>query len=115
MIQDELQTNIDLNKFNLSTINEDGSYSVQPNKNRQKSDWHLCLIDTEKEIMNYFIIPKESNVYSELYVRDDTNRFLLEFEPTDKLFKENLSKNKESFKKYLIKSFPYKDLWLGNN
>ncbi len=111
MIQDELQTRVDSNNFNLSTINKTGLYSVEPNKNCPESDWHLCLIDTDNEIINYFIIPKESNIYSKLYVRKDRNTFRLIFEPTDKLFKEKLSNNNESFKEYLIKSFPCKDLW----
>jgi hypothetical protein len=98
---------IDRNNFNISTINRNGVYSVEPNENCPQSDWHLCLINTQKQKIHYFLIPSESAVYRKLYFRKDTNRYRLIFEITDKNFRESIKG--EHFGKFLEKEYDYED------
>tara|TARA_B100000787_G_scaffold152503_1_gene126165 strand:+ start:260 stop:1087 length:828 start_codon:yes stop_codon:yes gene_type:complete len=98
---------IDKNNFNISTINNTGGYSVEPKKNCPNSDWHLCLINTKKQTIHYFLIPRESAVYGNLYFREDKNRYRLLFETTDKNFTESL--RHEHFGKFFKKEIKYED------
>lgn len=104
-IENYLQCKIDRGNFNISTINSSGDYSVEPNKNCPKKEWHLCLINTRDKVLNYFIIPKHGEVYSMLYIRKDNGRYRLVFETGDDNFIEKYCNVK--FARYLVSSFSY--------
>ena len=98
---------INNNNFNISTINKTGKYSVEPNQNCLNSDWHLCLINTKKQTIYYFLIPSKSAIYEKLYFREDKNKYRLLFETTDKKFTE--SSCHEHFRKFLKEDIKYED------
>tara|TARA_B110000114_G_C14748544_1_gene260039 strand:+ start:121 stop:480 length:360 start_codon:yes stop_codon:yes gene_type:complete len=103
------RTGIKLNKaqLNLSTINQTGEYSVEPNFKRKLDDWHLVLINTRQKIIFIFIIPKNHNLYSNLYKRNDKSVYRLIFDVNDMNFREKL--RYERFDKYLIAQCEYNE------
>ena len=109
-IENYLRCRIDRGNFNLSTINSTGDYSVEPNQNCPEREWHLSLINTHDKVINYFVIPKHGEVYSELYYRKDKDRYRLVFETRDDNFKEKYCGVK--FARYLVSSFSYSEITL---
>jgi hypothetical protein len=82
---------IDISNVNLSTINSNGIYSVEPNFDRPNHDWHLILINTQKRKVFVFNIPAHHKIYSKLYTREDKNVFRLLFDIDDPSFREHFS------------------------
>lgn len=103
VIHNTLNIRIDKRNFNISTINSNGKYSVEPNQNCPNSDWFLCLIDTLNMDVNLFTIPENSNVYSSLYFRKDKSRYRLIFNPSDPNFVDEFSGVR--FNKFFTASF----------
>jgi hypothetical protein len=105
LIENSLECVIDVKNFNISTINKSGLFSVEPKKNCNETVWHLCLINNRDSLIHYFKVPKESNIYSNLYFRNDKKRYRLVFEISDETFNEKYSFIK--FKKFLFKTIEY--------
>lgn len=108
VIQNTLEIIIDKSNFNKSTINSNGKYSVEPNQNCPNSDWVLCLINTRSMEVNIFTVPKNSRVYSQLYFRNDKNRYRLTFSTSDPDFIDEYSS--ERFNRFLTGSFKLENL-----
>jgi len=79
---------------NLSTINSNNIYSVEPNFKRKDNDWYLLLINTEKRTIYVFKIPSNDNVYSKLHKRDDKDVYRLTFDIDDLTFEDKSSQQK---------------------
>lgn len=99
LIFNTIGVNIDSSNVNLSTINANGIYSVEPNLKRKNNDWHLLLINTNKRVIYVFNIPSNDYIYTHLYQRDDKDVYRLIFKIDDLSFTDNLSDQK--FDKYL--------------
>ncbi|WP_288955760.1 Swt1 family HEPN domain-containing protein [uncultured Polaribacter sp.] len=98
---------INKNNANLSTINKNGIYSVEPNFGRKNGIWHLILINTNKKTIYFFNVPKNHSIYSRLYTRDDKEVFRLLFDIDDKSFTEKMTN--EKFDVFLEKECNYED------
>ena len=85
---------------NLSTINSNNIYSVEPNFIRKDNDWYLLLINTVKRTIYVFKIPSNDNVYSKLDQRVDKKVYRLTFDIDDLTFRDKVSQQK--FNIYLI-------------
>ena len=76
---------------NLSTINSNNIYSVEPNFIRKDNDWYLLLINTVKRTIYVFKIPSNDNVYSKLDQRVDKKVYRLTFDIDDLTFRDKVS------------------------
>ena len=82
---------VDKSNTNLSTINSNNIYSVEPNFKRKYNDWYLLLINTVKRTIYVFKIPSNDNIYSKLYKREKNNKYRLIFDLDDLTFEDKLS------------------------
>lgn len=98
---------IDINFFNLSTINSTGKFSVEPKLGSEEQEWFLALVDTSKNIINFFIVPANSSVYNKLYVRDYKQRYRLIFHLNDISYREEHSH--ERFDKFQVDKYDFED------
>lgn len=94
---------VDKRNFNLSTINKNGIYSVEPNWDRQNSEWFLILINTQTMRVNLFQIPAYSVIYKNLYKREEKEVFRSLFGLEDDQFTDTLSGVR--FDQFLTASF----------
>ena len=104
-IFNETKVAVDKKNSNLSTINKNGIYSVEPNLNRIENDWFLILIDTDKTIMYLFKVPANHKIYEKLYKREDKNVYRLLFDIGESTFTDKLSG--EKFNIFLSKTIKY--------
>lgn len=98
---------IDINFFNLSTINSTGKFSVEPKLGSEEQEWFLALVDTSKNIINFFIVPANSSVYNKLYVREDKQVYRLIFPLNDISYREEYSY--ERFDKFQVDKYDFED------
>lgn len=91
VVEKNLNYTIPSDNFNISNINLTGLFTVEPKDTCPNTDWHLCLVNNRERHIYYFIVPKESRVFSNFYYRDDKKRYRLIFETTDKTFTEKFS------------------------
>ena len=84
---------------NLSTINSNNIYSVEPNFKRKDNDWYLLLINTVKRTIYVFKIPSNHNVYCKLDKRVDREVYRLTFDIDDLTFRDKVSQ--QNFDIYL--------------
>ena len=98
---------IDKSKTNLSTINSNDKFSVEPNFKRINYDWFLILVNSDTETLYTFKIPSNHGVYKKLYERKDKQVYRLIFKTDDLLFEEELSN--ERFDRFLVAECQYKD------
>lgn len=82
---------VDKSNTNLSTINSNNIYSVEPNFKRKDNDWYLLLINTVKRTIYVFKIPSNDNIYSKLEKRIDKEVYRLTFEIDDLTFRDKAS------------------------
>ena len=94
---------VDKLNFNLSTINKNGIYSVEPNWKRPYSEWFLILINTQTMRVYLFQIPAHSNIYKNLYRREEKEVFRSIFNLGDDQFTDTLSGVR--FDQFLTSSF----------
>tara|TARA_B100000575_G_C23076870_1_gene620320 strand:+ start:314 stop:1096 length:783 start_codon:yes stop_codon:yes gene_type:complete len=106
-IQLKSKTSVNLSKFNLSTITNDGRFWVEPKFDVTQSHWSLALINTNKKYLSFFIIPPNSKVYNNLYKREDKGCYSLIFETNDMTFRED--KSYQRFDQFLVGTFEYSD------
>ena len=85
---------VDKSYTNLSTINSNNIYSVEPNFKRKDNDWYLLLINTVKRTIYVFKIPSNDNVYSKLDRRVDKKVYRLTFDIDDLTFRDKVSQLK---------------------
>ena len=90
---------VDKSYTNLSTINYNNIYSVEPNFKRKDNDWYLLLINTVKRTIYVFKIPSNHNVYSKLDKRVDREVYRLTFDIDDLTFRDKVSQ--QNFDIYL--------------
>lgn len=107
VILNTLGISIEKSKTNLSTINSNGIYSVEPNFERQNDIWHLILINTQKRKLYIFSIPPNHSIYRVLYRREDKKVFRLLFDIDDLTFREHLSH--ERLENFLVGEYSYDD------
>jgi len=98
----QFKEKLSIQNTNWSTINSDGTWSVEPNLNRAKKDWYLILYNNKSNKIHLFKVPQNDKVYDKLYTRKDRPVFRLVFDVDDKNFKEK-QKN-INFKKFHIGS-----------
>ncbi|WP_417238770.1 Swt1 family HEPN domain-containing protein [Bizionia sp.] len=98
---------IDRSNANLSTINTNGIYSVEPNLNRIKSNWHLILVNTKTKVIYVFSVPTNHSIYDKLYQRDDKDVYRLLFNVDDSVFTEKHSHIR--FDQFLETQLNYED------
>lgn len=91
VIQNTKRICVDRSYTNLSTINSNNIYSVEPNFKRKDNDWYLLLINTVKRTIYVFKIPLNDNVYSKLDKRDDKGVYRLTFDIDDLTFRDKVS------------------------
>ena len=107
VIQNTKRVYVDKSNTNLSTINSNNIYSVEPNFKRKDNDWYLLLINTEKRTIYVFKIPSNDNVYSKLDKRIDKEVYRLTFDIDDLTFRDKSSEQK--FDTYLEVVCQYDD------
>jgi len=90
---------VDKSYTNLSTINSNNIYSVEPNFKRKDNDWYLLLINTVKRTIYVFKIPSNHNVYCKLDKRVDREVYRLTFDIDDLTFRDKVSQ--QNFDIYL--------------
>lgn len=90
---------VDKSYTNLSTINSNNIYSVEPNFKRKDNDWYLLLINTVKRTIYVFKIPSNHNVYCKLDKRVDKEVYRLTFDIDDLTFRDKVSQ--QNFDIYL--------------
>lgn len=104
---------VDKSNANLSTINANGIYSVEPNLNRINNNWYLILINTRNKTIYVFNIPSNHFIYNKLYKRDDKDVYRLLFNVDDSNFEEKHAH--ERFDRFLEGECKYaKDLLIFN-
>ena len=107
LIQNTVGIYIDKSNTNISTINLNDKYSVEPNFKRLNKTWYLVLINQYKKIIYLFEIPENDTLYKSIYKRTKKGCFRLVFDIDDNEFKDELSK--QNLNKYLIRKFPFEN------
>ena len=107
LIQNTVGIYIDKSNTNISTINSNDIYSVEPNFSTPNKTWYLVLINQYKKIIYLFEIPVNDILYKSMYKRTDRNRFRLEFDIDDNQFKDKRSK--QNLNKYLTRKFSFEN------
>ena len=90
-IENQIDIRINELNFNVSSINSNGIYSVEPKLKCKEEDWFLALVNTKSKKIYLFVIPKNNSIYNDLYVRDAKGTFRLIFSITDNAFREESS------------------------
>lgn len=107
LIQNTVGIYIDKSNTNISTINSNDIYSVEPNFSTPYKTWYLVLINQYKKIIFLFEIPVNDILYKSMYKRSDRKRFRLEFDIDDNQFKDKRSK--QNLNKYLTRKFSFEN------
>lgn len=107
LIQNTVGIYIDKSNTNISTINSNDIYSVEPNFSTPYKTWYLVLINQYKKIIYLFEIPVNDILYKSMYKRSDRKRFRLEFDIDDNQFKDKRSK--QNLNKYLTRKFSFEN------
>lgn len=107
LIQNTVGIYIDKSNTNISTINSNDIYSVEPNFSTPNKTWYLVLINQYKKIIYLFEIPVNDILYKSMYKRSDRKRFRLEFDIDDNQFKDKRSK--QNLNKYLTRKFSFEN------
>ena len=107
LIQNTVGIYIDKSNTNISTINSNDIYSVEPNFSTPNKTWYLVLINQYKKIIYLFEIPVNDILYKSMYKRSDRERFRLEFDIDDNQFKDKRSK--QNLNKYLTRKFSFEN------
>lgn len=107
LIQNTVGIYIDKSNTNISTINSNDIYSVEPNFSTPNKTWYLVLINQYKKIIFLFEIPVNDILYKSMYKRSDRKRFRLEFDIDDNQFKDKRSK--QNLNKYLTRKFSFEN------
>jgi len=113
-IENQIDIRINELNFNVSSINSNGIYSVEPKLKCIEEDWFLTLLNTKSKKIYLFVIPKNNSIYNDLYVRDAKGTFRLIFSITDNSFREESSYKR--FDVYLKNVIDYhKDIDIFNS
>ena len=82
--------NLNSTNTNLSNINSNGIWSIEPNKDRRHQKLYLLLNNNHSNKIHVFEIPANHDVYDKLYIRNDRNVYRLLFDISDNEFIEKL-------------------------
>jgi hypothetical protein len=105
LVNKKLGLKINSNNTNLSNINANGIWSMEPNLNRQNRTLYLLLNSNYTNKLHVFEIPANHAVYDNLYVRDNKGVYRLVFNVNDSEFIEILKHI--NFKKFHKDSIDY--------
>ena len=89
-INNKFNLNLNPSNTNLSNINANGIWSMEPNFKRSTSKLYLVLNNNITRKAHVFEIPANHSVYEKLYVRDKKGVYRLIFNVSDTEFIENL-------------------------
>lgn len=105
LVNKTLGLKINNNNTNLSNINANGIWSIEPNRDRQNRMLYLLLNNNLTNRLHVFEIPANHNIYGNLYVRNDRSVFRLLFDVSDTEFIE--TQKSINFKNFHKGSFEY--------
>lgn len=105
LVNKTLELKINNNNTNLSNINANGIWSMEPNLDRQNRTLYLLLNNNLTNRLHVFEIPANHDVYGNLYVRNDRPVFRLLFDVSDTEFIE--TQKSINFKKFHKGSIEY--------
>lgn len=89
-INNKFNLNLNPSNTNLSNINANGIWSMEPNFKRSTSKLYLVLNNNITRKAHVFEILANHSVYEKLYVRDKKGVYRLIFNVSDTEFIENL-------------------------
>lgn len=89
-LNDKFKLNLNSSNTNLSNINANGIWSMEPNFKRSTDKLYLVLNNNISKKAHVFEIPANHSVYEKLYVRDKKGVYRLIFNVSDTEFIENL-------------------------
>jgi hypothetical protein len=90
LINKSFNLNLNTNNTNLSNINSNGIWSVEPNIVRKSHNLYLVLNNNSSNKIHLFEIPANHKIYNQLYIRNDKAVFRLLFNLSDNEFIETL-------------------------
>lgn len=105
LVNKTLGLKINNNNTNLSNINANGIWSMEPNLDRQNRTLYLLLNNNITNRLHVFEIPANHAVYNSLYKRNDRPVFRLLFDVSDTEFIE--TQKSINFKNYHKGSIEY--------
>ena len=91
LVNKTLGLKINNNNTNLSNINANGIWSIEPNLDRQFDTLYLLLNNNRTNKLHVFEIPAKNPVYLNLYVRQNKGVFRLLFDVNDTEFIQTLN------------------------
>ena len=91
-LNNKFNFNLNTSNTNLSNINSNGIWSIEPNFKRSISKLYLVLNNNKSRKIHVFEIPANHSIYGKLYKRNDRPVFRLLLNVSDTEFIENLAR-----------------------